>query len=307
MAPMTVKSLTKAELREGLVARFPDDHKGVYGHVLIAAGSRGMAGAAILAARAALRSGAGLVTVAAPQGIVPTIAGAVPAAMTLPLPENPAGALRPDGVERLKTYAAERRVSVLALGPGLSAHPDAARFALHALTGLSLPAVVDADALNSLAAQGPGVAARLLKARGGPCVFTPHPGEMARILKAKASGARAERVRCAERLAREWGGVVLLKGSGTVISSGPRSAVNATGGPALAKGGCGDVLTGLIGGLWAQALASGRVSGDLAFTCAALGAWLHGTAGDFAGRELTPWAATASDVVEFLPKAFKAL
>jgi NAD(P)H-hydrate epimerase len=92
-----------------------------------------------------------------------------------------------------------------------------------------------------------------------------------------------------------------------LISSGPRTIVNATGGPALAKGGSGDVLTGLLLGLWTQALASGRVDGDQAFKCAALAAWLHGTAGDLAERELTPWAAVSSDLVDFLPKAFKSL
>ena len=110
---MTIKALTKAELREGLVERNSDDHKGVYGHALIVAGSRGMAGAAILAARATLRSGAGLVTVAVPSGVAAIVAGAVPSAMTLPLPENVSGTFRPDGVERLKIYAKDRRVTAV--------------------------------------------------------------------------------------------------------------------------------------------------------------------------------------------------
>jgi len=304
---MTIKALNKAELREGLVERSPDDHKGVYGHVLIVGGSRGMSGAAILAARAALRSGAGLVTVAVPSGVAPIVAGAVPSAMTLALPENPSGAFRPDGVERLKIYAKDRRVTALAIGPGLSTHADAARFVLHALSGVAVPAVVDADALNVLAAQEPDGVAQMLKARKHPCIFTPHPTEMARILKSPKSEVEAQRVKSVERLARDWGGVALLKGHRTLISSGMRTAINATGGPALAKGGTGDVLTGLLVGLWAQALASGRVDGDLAFKCAALAAWLHGTAGDFAERELTAWGATSGDLVEYLPKAFKAL
>jgi len=165
--------------------------------------------------------------------------------------------------------------------------------------------VVDADALNILAG-APG-ASRLLKARRHPCVFTPHPAEMSRALKTGKPESEAQRVRCVERLARDWGGVALLKGRRTLISSGARTAVNPTGGPALAKGGSGDVLTGLIVGLWAQALASGRVAGDLAFKCAALGAWLHGTAGELAGKELTPWAATSGDLIDLLPRAFKLL
>lgn len=304
---MTIKALNKAELREGLVERSPDDHKGVYGHVLIVGGSRGMSGAAILAARAALRSGAGLVTVAVPSGVAPIVAGAVPAAMTLALPENPSGAFRPEGVERLKIYAKDRRVTAVAIGPGLTTHADAARFVLHALSGVPVPAVVDADALNVLAAQEADGVGQMLKARRHPCVFTPHPTEMARILKSPKSEVEAQRVKSVERLARDWGGVALLKGHRTLISSGLRTVINATGGPALAKGGSGDVLAGLLVGLWAQALASGRVDGDLAFKCAALAAWLHGTAGDLAERELTAWGATSGDLVEFLPKAFKAL
>lgn len=304
---MTIKALNKAELREGLVERAPDDHKGVYGHALVVGGSRGMSGAAILAARAALRSGAGLVTVAVPAGVAPIVAGAVPSAMTLPLPDNPSGAFRPDGVERLKTYVKDRRVTALAVGPGLSTHADAARFVLHALSGVPVPAVVDADALNVLAAQEPDGVAQMLKSRRHPCVFTPHPTEMARILKSPKAPDEAQRVKAVERLARDWGGVALLKGHRTLVSSGARTVQNATGGPALAKGGSGDVLTGLLLGLWTQALASGRVEGDLAFKCAALAAWLHGTAGDLAERELTAWGATATDLVEFLPKAFRAL
>jgi hydroxyethylthiazole kinase-like uncharacterized protein yjeF len=304
---MTIKALTKAELREGLVERAPDDHKGVYGHALIIAGSKGMSGAAVLAARAALRSGVGLVTVAVPQGVAAIVAGAVPSAMTLPLPENTAGAFRSDGVERLKAYVKDRRVTAFAVGPGITTHPDAARFVLHALSGLAAPAVVDADALNVLAAQEPEGVSQMLKARKHPCVFTPHPGEMARLLKMKAPEVEAQRAKAVERLAKEWGGVALLKGHRTLISSGLRTVVNATGGPALAKGGSGDVLTGLILGLWTQALASGRVEGDQAFKCAALAAWLHGTAGDLAERELTPWAVVSTDLVDFFPKAFKSL
>ncbi len=306
---MSVKTLSKAELREGLVERRPDDHKGVFGHALIVGGSRGMAGAAVLAARAALRSGAGLVTVAVPVSVSPIVAAAVPAAMTLALSETAGGAFRPDGVERLKTYAKDRRVTACALGPGITTHPEAARFVLHALAGLALPAVVDADALNVLSAQEPDGVAQMLKARRQPCVFTPHPGEMARALKGDRVGSESDagRLRSVESLARAWGGVVLLKGHRTLISTGARTVANAAGGPALAKGGSGDVLTGLIAGLWAQALASGRVTGDLGFKCAALGAWLHGTAGEIAERELTVWGASSSDLPDYLPKAFKTL
>ena len=304
---MSAKPLSEAELREGLVGRRPEDHKGVFGHALIVGGSRGMAGAAILAARAALRSGAGLVSVAAPEGVAPVVAGAVPEALTLPLPENAAGAFSPKGVDRLKAYARERRVSCAALGPGLTTHPDAARFLLSALSSLPVPAVIDADGLNALAARPPAETARLFKTRARSCVFTPHPLEMSRLLRVAKDEVMARREKAVERLARDWGGVALLKGRGTLISTGARTVVNPTGGPGLAKGGSGDVLTGLLAGLWAQLLASGRGEGDLAFKAAALAAWLHGRAGELAEKDLTPWAMTPSDVIERLPKAFKAL
>ena len=304
---MAAKPLTKTELRAALTPREPGDHKGVYGHALVVAGSRGMAGAAILAARAALRSGAGLVTVAAPEGAAAAVASAVPAAMTLWLPENAAGTVRPEGLKALKRHAAERRVSALAIGPGLTTHPDASRFALAVLAELPLPAVVDADALNALAKLPPADSAALLKGRAAPCVFTPHPGEAARVLRRSVAEIEGDREKAAARLAREWSGTALLKGSRTLISSGTRTVVNPTGGPALAKAGSGDVLTGLVVGLWAQLLASGRGAGDLSFQAAALGAWLHGRAGEAAEAELTPWAANSSDLVELLPGAFRAL
>jgi NAD(P)H-hydrate epimerase len=304
---VSVKALGRAELREGLVAREPGDHKGVFGHVLVVAGSRGMAGAAILAARGALRSGAGLVTVAVPAGIAGTVAGAVPSAMTLALPENSAGVFRPEGVDRLKEYAKERSVTTMAIGPGMTTHPDAARFVLLALSGVPAAAVVDADALNTLAQQEADGIEQMLRARKQPCVFTPHPAEAGRLLGMKKSEVTAQRERCAEKLARGLGGVVLLKGRKTLISSGARTVSNPTGGPGLAKGGTGDVLTGLIAGLWSQMIASARVSGDLSFKAAALGAWLHGAAGDAAEDELTPWAVTSDDLAAYLPHAFKAL
>lgn len=304
---MSAKPLGKAELRAALVAREPGDHKGIFGHVLVAAGSRGMAGAAILTARGALRSGAGLVTVAVPAGAAPVVAGAVPAALTLALPENSAGVFRPEGVDRLKEYAKERRVSTLAIGPGVTTHPDAARFVLLALSGVAASAVVDADALNNLAQQENEGVEQMLRSRKQPCVFTPHPAEAARLLGMKKSEVEAQRLKCVEKLARGLGGVVLLKGRKTLISSGARTVSNPTGGPGLGKGGSGDVLTGLIAGLWAQMLASERVAGDLPFQAAALGAWLHGAAGDAAEKDLTAWAVSSTDLPDYLPQAFKAL
>lgn len=301
---MSLKPLSRAELRRALVPRRPDDHKGVFGHVLVVGGSRGMLGAPLLATRAALRSGAGLVTLALPASLQDRAAVAVPEALTLGLPESPAGALRVEAVAKLKAALKEKRFTALALGPGLSRQPEAFKFVIGALGSLPLPAVVDADALNALAAQESDGVRALLRGRGAPCVFTPHPAEMARCLGLSTREVQADRQGCAERLARQWGGAALLKGHRTIISSGARSVINTTGTPGLAKGGSGDVLTGLTAGLWAQLLASGRGEGDLAFKAAALGAHLHGLAGEAAEREKTAYAVTASDVVEALPDAF---
>ena len=302
-----MKALSKGELREGLVERKSGDHKGVFGHVLVVGGSRGMTGAPILAARAALRSGAGLVTLALPASLQEAAAAVVPEALTLGLPDSAAGTLRLDAVARLKTESRERRYTVMALGPGLSRQPEAMKFVIGALSSLPIPAVVDADALNALSTQDNAGVRELLRRRRAPCVFTPHPAEMARCLKIPRAEVLADRQAAAERLAREWGGVALLKGHKTLVCSGARVAVNATGGPGLAKGGTGDVLTGLIAGLWAQLLASGRTGGDTAFMAAALGAHLHGLAGDIAEKGKTPYAMTASDVIDALPWAFKQL
>ncbi len=302
-----MKALSKLELREALVTREPADHKGIFGHVLVVAGSRNMAGAAVLATRAALRSGAGLVTAAVPAGVQRILAELAPEALTIGLPENAYGCLRPEGVSRLRAAHRGTEYSVMAIGPGISENSDTAKFVLLALSVLPLPAVVDADALNILAAQEVSGVRQLMKGRKQPCIFTPHPGEMARCLVVGTKHIKEDRMACAERLAREWNGVALLKGQGTLISSGSRTVANPTGCPGLAKGGTGDVLTGLIAGLWAQMLASGRARGDLPFWAAALGAWLHGRAGELAEAEKTGYAMTAQDVIEHLPVAFKEL
>ena len=302
-----MKTLSRRELLSALVKRKPEDHKGVFGHVLIVAGSRGMGGAAILSARAALRSGAGLVTLAVPSGLQAGVAPQVPEALTLGLPENSLGCLRPEAAEKLQAAQKERGFSVLAMGPGLSQHPDAARFVVRTLKSLDIAAVLDADALNILAALAPRRARETLRARKSGAVFTPHPGEMARCLRLSSAQVQADRAGCARRLALEWDGVAALKGHRTVISNGRRSIINLTGGPGLAKGGSGDVLTGLIAGLWAQMIASGRVNGELGFLAGALGCFLHGRAGELAEKARTPWAMTAQDVVESLPLAFESL
>lgn len=302
-----------ARLRRWLPRRPPQAHKGDFGHVLLVAGSRGMPGAAVLAARAALRSGAGLVTAAVPAGIHPIAASQVPEMLTLPMPETRSGALAPGAVVLLREAHLRRPYTLLAIGPGLSTDPAAAAAILAILGGLGLPAVVDADALNVLAVQPRGASERIVRGRRAPCLFTPHPGEMARLLRTSAREVQADRAAAAKKLAGAYGVICLLKGRRTIITDGTRSCVNPTGNSGLAKGGTGDVLTGLIAGLWAQRLAAVKRGMDpvrqksCGFEAAALGAYLHGVGADIAVREKTRYALLAGDVIEALPRAFRAL
>lgn len=293
--------------RDWLPARRPDAHKGDFGHALIVAGSRGMSGAAALAARAALRAGCGLVTVALPQSQQPIVAGQLFEAMTLPLPETAAGAVRADAVGRLQASHQSRRYTVMAVGPGLTVEAETARAVVGLLGSLALPAVLDADALNLLAQQEPAELRTLLARRGAPVVFTPHPGELGRLLAVETAVVSRDREAAARLLVSRLGGVCLLKGRGTVVTDGGRVWLNPTGNAGLAKGGSGDALTGIIAGLWAQRLAAARGSADAGFEAAALGAYLHGLAADIAARELTTRALLASDVIEALPRAFRKL
>lgn len=272
-----------AQARKLLPSRPKDSHKGDYGHVVVVAGSRDMAGAAILAGMGALRSGAGLVTLAVPEAIRRTVAAALPEALTTAAPPEPS------------------QYDALALGPGMTTRP-AVRRAVSALLRAcaAAPAVVDADALNCLAlAPHPE---RALRGR----VITPHPGELARLLKRTAKAVQADRVGAAGAAARRFGCVCLLKGYRTVVAGprpGPRTpgpvSINPTGNPGMAKGGMGDVLTGLIGGFLAQGLAP--------FDAARLGAFVHGLAGDLAARRTGPAALLAREVAAALPEALKRL
>ncbi len=302
---MKAKPLSRKLLRAALVQRRPDDHKGTFGHALIVAGSKGMMGAAILATRAALRSGAGLVTLALPESLQGPAAAQVPEAMTIGLPESD-GRLGPEAAEPLVALNKVKRFTVMAIGPGLSTYPGTGFFVTRVLKELPTPAVVDADALNNLADQPEGLLRKLLDRRKER-IYTPHIGEMARCLGVSKNNVLRDREGCVRRLACEWKGVTLLKGKGSLISDGDLTLVNDSGGPGLAKGGSGDLLTGLIAGLWAQMIASQRVKGSLPILAAALGAYLHGRAGELAARDLTPWAMTSSDVLARFPAVFKRL
>ncbi len=286
---------TASALRRLLPPRPRGAHKGDFGRLLIVAGSRGMNGAAVVCARAALRAGAGLVTVALPESERTVMAAAVPEAMTLPL----AGAdfFREAAAPALLKAVSAGNYDLAVIGPGLSM--KSAPFALKVLRGLRLPCVVDADALNALAAsgwKGGGILG------GAPAVFTPHPGEFARLFP----GFRGERPAAAALLASR-GVTAVLKGPGTLIACGDKVRKDPAGGPELAKGGSGDALAGVIGGLWAQLGRRPGFTPETACAAARLGVRLHGLAGAIAARRLNSRSVTASDLVEALPAAFRRL
>lgn len=270
--------------------RQPDGHKGTYGHVLLAAGSLPMSGAGLLAARAALRAGCGLATWALPEALLPRMLGAVPELMLAPAADGGSGAWTEAAADDVLRLLESR--DVLAVGPGLGRFPGEAAF-LRALWegAASKPLVVDADALNILAAAG-GPAA--WPRRDAATVLTPHPGEMSRLTGLGTAEVQRDRIGVARRFAAEHGVTLVLKGARTVIAAPDgRAFVNVTGHPGMATGGSGDVLTGIIAGLLAQGLDGVQA--------AAFGAYLHGLAGEqAAARRGNPASLLAGDIIDAL-------
>ncbi len=272
-----------------LPERSRDSHKGDFGRVLVVAGSRGMVGAACLAASSALRAGAGLVKLAVPKSVWDIAAAKLTCVMTAGWPETPDGMFAERAADSL---AAEGKwATVVALGPGIGRSGETGGFVRRAVRSIEQPLVLDADGLYHLA----GVS-DLLAGRKGPTVITPHPGEMANLLGSGIALVQADRVKTSSSFAKRAGIVCVLKGAGTVVSDGARTYVNTTGNPGMATAGTGDVLTGVIAGLIAQGLP--------AFDAAALGVYLHGLAGDLAAHKRGTHALIATDLLESLPNAF---
>jgi NAD(P)H-hydrate epimerase len=273
-----------------LAPRDPDANKSDFGRVVLAAGSRGMSGAAILCASAALRGGAGLVRVAVPAGILPIVAAANPCYMTAPLPEDIHGRLAASAAPELVALLGQNTAA--GLGPGLSRGDGVSAVVRAALEQTTLPLVLDADGLNALPPM-----LDVLKRRGGPTVLTPHPGEFGRLLGCDAAAVQANRQNLAMRFAAEHSVVLVLKGKGTVVTDGRRVYINGTGNPGMATGGMGDVLTGLTTALLGHGLAP--------FAAAQLAVYLHGLAGDLARDAVGESSLIATDLLDHLPQAFQ--
>lgn len=283
--------------RQDVARHFPprprDVHKGTYGRLLIVAGSLGKTGAAALAARAAMRSGAGLVTVATPASQQPVVAGLILEAMSEPLPETTARTLALKARDVVLELAAER--DAVALGPGLGLDEETRQAALELARDLPGSLVIDADALTALA----GHLDVLRQARGPRCL-TPHPGEMARMLGVPVAEIQRDRVAAVRSFATAHGVHVVLKGATSVLGSPDgRVLLNPTGNPGMASGGTGDVLTGMVGAFLARGLPPGAAL--------AAAVYLHGSAGDIAASRVGHEALVASDVIAAIPDAFRRL
>jgi ADP-dependent NAD(P)H-hydrate dehydratase / NAD(P)H-hydrate epimerase len=290
--------LEPGEFRGLPMVRKAEANKGSFGHALIVAGSLGKSGAAVLSGRAALRVGAGLVTVATPAKVLPIVAAGMPEMMTTPLLENDEGtvSLRNLDDDRFAQVAGDK--SVLAMGPGLSTNPETQQFTRAVLQKLSLPVILDADGLNAFAGQANEFRTR----KPELLALTPHPGEMGRLVAATARDVQAKRLEVALAAAARWKAFVILKGFHTILATPEgRAYVNTTGNPGMATGGTGDVLTGMLAGLTAE---FGTKNWEYVL---GLGIYLHGLAGDVAAERVGEAPLLASDLIEALPEAYSRL
>ena len=280
-----MRILTAADAARLCVPRPRLSHKGTFGRVVLVVGSEGMAGAAALCAEACMRMGAGLTQIACREHLVPIMQVLVPCATCIPLPERD-GILTAEAPERL--MQAMQAADAAAVGCGLGQQADVLPL-LHVLLNAACPVIWDADALNLLAHEH-------LSAASPQSILTPHPGEAARLLGWSIAQVTAKPLEVLTALQRKLGGAALLKGTTTLMTDGQHLAANITGSPALAQGGSGDVLTGMLAALFAQ---QKRLDVDT-LTLMQLGVYLHGYAGQKAEAVCGPTAATARDVVEAL-------
>ncbi len=275
---------------KNLPRRDTENHKGTFGRVLVIAGSTGMSGAGCLAAHAAQKAGAGLITLALPKGLNYVGEQYRASVMSHPLEETDDGALSLRAVPKIAELA--QRMDVCALGPGLGSEDETQEVVEILVRELEVPLVIDADGLNALQKK-----TKVLLERSSPTIITPHPGEMAAL--AGLEGARAvqkNRRGVSTSFAKEHGVITVLKGHKTLVTDGNSIYVNMTGNPGMATGGMGDVLTGIIAAL------AGQGMGCLAAAC--LGVFVHGLAGDIASEKQSMTSNSPEDVIETLPKVF---
>jgi len=288
---IAINMIQAGDAKKLLPKRPGDSHKGTYGRVLVLGGSVGLTGAAAMASQSALRAGAGLVTLGIPESLNPAMEVKLTEAMTLPLPETQSQTLSSGSYDKIMGIIDS--FDVVAIGPGLSREAETSSLVRELCKNISIPKVIDADGLNALAEYRD-----ILKLLGHNTVLTPHPGEMARLTGRTIKDIQSDRINIAQNFAVENGVILVLKGVPTVIAE-PSGEIwlNTTGNPGLASGGTGDVLTGVIAGFIAQGVKPGDAS--------ALGAYIHGLAGDLAALDYGETGMLAGDLISHIPKAIR--
>ena len=297
-SPSFVHWLEPGEFRALPLVRRRDANKGSFGHALVVAGSLGKSGAALLAGSAALRVGAGLVTVATPAPVLPIVAGGMPELMSAPLEATDAGTASLRNLDYGRFPALASGKSVLAIGPGLSTNAETQEFIRAVVSASEIPVILDADGLNAFAGRADELAAR----KTSLLAVTPHPGEMARLLATSVKDVQAHRLRVALDAAKRWRAYVVLKGFHTILATPDgRAFFNTTGNPGMATGGTGDVLTGILAGVTAE-FGTDNWERVLGF-----GIYLHGLAGDLVAGRFGEAPLVASDLIDALPQTFAEL
>jgi hydroxyethylthiazole kinase-like uncharacterized protein yjeF len=291
ISSLQLNLITPADIAPLIGPRSAVANKGNFGHVLVLGGSTGKAGAAAMAGIAVLRAGAGLATVATAKSVIATVAGFHPELMTEPLDETDAGSI---ALQQGKLDSLVKGKTVLAVGPGISRHPDTAEFVRGVVKKYQTHIVLDADGLNAFEDR-----TSELKEKASSLVITPHPGEMARLMSSTIAAVQHDRLNAARTFAREHNLIVVLKGNRTLVAQ-PNGTVwvNTTGNPGMATGGTGDILTGMVSGLVAQ-------NPDRVSDAVIAAVYLHGLAGDVARETMGEHSLIATDLLTSLPEAFR--
>ena len=285
-----VQRISGNTVKEALPKRPVSSHKGMFGRLLVVAGSREMPGAAMLAVQAALRTGVGTCTVASDADVCRMVVTQTPEAMMLPVPTDSRGMLTVQAVHPILEYA--KKCTAVVIGPGLGQSGDLRQAVAALIEGLEVPIILDADGLNLIADS-----IDILHKAKQPVILTPHPAEMGRLLHCSVREVQLDRIATAKKLADRFPNiVVVLKGAGTVVANSEHASINMTGNSGMSKGGSGDVLAGMIGSLTAQ-----NIPPEQSAQC---GVYLHGLAGDCAAAEFSRRAMLPSDLIRQLPLVF---
>jgi hydroxyethylthiazole kinase-like uncharacterized protein yjeF len=273
--------------------RPPDGNKGTFGQILVVAGAKGFSGAAAMAAQSALRVGAGLVRLAAPRGIIDSLEAKLLEVVKIPLEQTETQSIGPDALETLKPFLSAS--GVIVIGPGITTHPGTARFLHKTLLQITSACIIDADAINIIAQDS-----SILNKVKAPVILTPHPGELARLIKTTPQTINQNRIETAIECAKKFGCVLVLKGAPTVIADqNGHTYINPTGNSGLATAGSGDVLVGMISGFLAQKQSP--------LQAAVTGVFIHGLCADLAMEDSNEYALTAADLIDTTPQAINYL